>query len=407
MENQYTRRLEKSVIDMLEYSSLSVEDAVRVSFETILKAEQSDFLGHEWGDKPNSDNKRNGYRSSLVQGLSRVFRIKVPRDRLGNFKPVFLDLLEKENEEHTALAFKLYTKGLTTRDIEDIFQEIYENKYSKSSISRITTEFTAERELWQNRHLDKDYYAIFIDALWLPIRRDTVKKEAFYIALGLKKDLTRDVLSVWCLPEESASGWEELLRDLKNRGVKNVLNFTADGLSGLSSAVDRVFPKSSFQRCLVHKQRNILNRVRASDKKEVALDFGKVFELENEELNLDKGKEKLDIFLAKWSSKYPNMKNQFEPCEIKNYFSYINYPTKLRRMIYTTNWLESLNRRVKRTTKIRASFPSEKSALNLVCAMLMDICENNYKKYKVTSLISEKDTLDIKLENMKKSRTTA
>ncbi len=401
MENKYTRVLEKSVVDMLYYSNLTVADAVKVTFETILKAEQSEFLGHDWGDKPNSDNKRNGYRSSLVQGLSKVFRINVPRDRLGNFKPIFLDLLEKENEELGSLAFKLYTKGLTTRDIEDIFREIYEHRYSKSSVSRITNEFTAERELWQNRLLDEDYYAIFIDALWLPVRRDTVKKEAFYIVLGLKEDLTRDVLSVWCLPEESASGWEELLKDLKNRGVKNVLNFTADGLSGLGSAVERVFPKSTFQRCLVHKQRNILNRARASDKKEIALDFKKVFQLDNETITLKKEKGKLNDFISKWAPKYPSIKKQFEPNEIDNYFSYINYPPKLRRMIYTTNSLESLNRRIKRTTKIRASFPNEKSALNLVCAMLMDICEKNYQKYKITYLLSEKDKLDIKLEKMK------
>jgi putative transposase len=400
MDNKYTRVLEKSVVDMLQYSNLEIEDAIGITFETILKAEQSEYLGYIWGDKPKDDNKRNGYRSNLVRGLNRAFRIKVPRDRLGTFKPVFLELLSTEKEELDMLAFKLYCKGLTTRDIEDIFSEIYEQKYSRSSISRITGEFTEERELWQNRLLAENYYAVFIDALWLPVRRDTVRKEAFYIVLGLKDDLSRDVLSVWCLPEETASGWEELLKDLKCRGVKNVLNFSADGLSGLKESVERVFPNSTFQRCLVHKERNILNRVRASDKKEVALEFKSVFSIDDENVSLEEGKAKLNKFISKWSEKYPGIKNQFVLSDMDNYFSYLNYPSILRRMIYTTNWLESLNRKIKRTTKIRASFPTEESALNLVCAMLMDTCENNYNKYKITSLITVKDQLDQKLENL-------
>lgn len=403
MENKYTRVLEKSVVDLLQYSSLEIEDAIAITFETILKAEQSEFLGYDWGNKLKDDiNKRNGYRSSLVSGLNRVFRIKVPRDRLGNFKPVFLDLLKQESEELNSLAFKLYSKGLTTRDIEDIFQELYEGRYSKSSISRITTEFTQERKRWQERGLDSDYYVIFIDALRLPVRRDNVEKEAFYVALGLKTDLTRDVLSVWCLPEETASGWEELLEDIKKRGVKHVLGFVADGLTGLGKAIDKVYPRSRLQSCLIHKERNVMNKVRASEKKEVVSDFKNVFELDDDTFTLEKGKSRLEVFLGKWSGKYPSLSKQFPEYERDKYFTYLNFPRQMRRMVYTTNWLESLNNRIKRTTKIRCSFPNEDSALNLVCAMIMDICERNYYRYKITSLIPVKDELDDMLEKIKR-----
>lgn len=403
MENKYTSFLKKSVVDLLQYSNHGIEDAISLTFETILKAEQSEFLGYNWGNKSDlsTTNKRNGYRTSLVQGLNKVFRVKVPRDRLGLFKPVFLDLLAQEKEELHSLAFKLYSKGLTTRDINDIFSEIYNYELSKSAISRISTEFTEERRSWQDRSLHENYYAIFIDAIWLPIRRNTVQHEAFYIALGLKDDLTRDVLSVWTFPEENASGWEEMLIDLKKRGVKNVLNFTADGLPGLKEAIGRTFPKSSFQRCIIHKKRNILNRVRASDKREISLDFDKIFSLDDEATSLEQTKSNLNEFLSKWVSKYPSLKRQFPNNEIDNYFSFLKYPAKFRRIIYTTNWIESLNKRIKRTTKIRDSFPNEDSALNLVCAMLIDKCERNLKKYKVSSLVPIKDNLDEKLENIK------
>lgn len=207
----------------MQYSTLEVEEAIAVTFETILKAEQNEFLGYKFREKTiDNPNKRNGYRSSLVRGLNRVFRIQVPRDRLGNFKPVFLDLLFGEAEDIDSLTFKLYCKGLTTRDVEDIFTAIYNGKYSKSSISRIAQEFTEERKSWQTRQLESEYYGIFIDALFIPVRRDTVAYEAFYVVLGLKTDLTRDVLSVWSMPQESASGWEDVLKDLRVRGVENV-----------------------------------------------------------------------------------------------------------------------------------------------------------------------------------------
>lgn len=402
MENQYIRQLEKSVVDFLQYSSLGVEDAIAVTFETILKAEQSEFLGYSFKAKPiDNSNKRNGYRSGLVRGLNRVFRIQVPRDRLGNFKPVFLDLLSGEAEEVNTLAFKLYCKGLTTRDVEDVFTAIYDGKYSKSSISRITQEFTEERKTWQTRKLDQEYYAIFIDAIFLPIRRDTVAKEAFYIVLGLKPDLTRDVLAVWNMPQESASGWEDVLKDLKVRGVQHVLNFTADGLTGLSDAVAKVFSKANFQECIVHKQRNLKKKVRSSEKAELRADFKAVFDINNPLLTIEEAKHNLNKFIDKWGKKYYSIKAQFKEEKIDYYFTYLKYPVVFRKMMYTTNWIESLNKQIKRTTKIRGSFPNEDSALNLVCAKIMDICENKYYKYKVSSLFEVQHELEEFLSHIK------
>jgi transposase-like protein len=326
--------------------------------------------------------------------LNKVFRINVPRDRLGLFKPVFLELLKQEQEEISNLSFKLYSKGLTTRDIEEVFTELYGNKYSRSSISRITLEFSEERKKWQNRRLEERYYAIFIDALYLPVRRGTVEKEAVYVILGLREDLTRDVLSVWCMPNETAGCWEEMLKNIKARGVEKVLHFTADGLSGLPEAISRVFPDSNFQSCLIHKERNLLRNVRTSDKKQILHEFKMVFEIENEFKSIGECKLQLHEFVDKWAKKYPSIKKQFKETEVDKFFTYLKYPVVFRRMIYTTNWIENLNRKIKRTTKIRCSFPNEDSLLNLVCATLIDTCENNFYIYKISSLFSVKDKLD-------------
>ncbi|ARN56022.1 IS256 family transposase [Sedimentisphaera salicampi] len=404
MKRNYNTILEKAVEDFLAHSGKSLEDAIRITFETILKAEQDEFLGYVNGcrkDKSTS-NKRNGYRQALVQGLQSTFRINIPRDRLGNFQPFFLDLLNSQRGKYDNLAFRLYSKGLTTRKIEEIFQELFEQNYSKSSISRITSNFTEYRKLWQNRPLDEDWYIIYIDAVKVKLRRDKVSNESMYVALGLKEDLSRDVLGVYNIPEESSEGWHSVLKDLKERGVKKVLCFAADGLKGLSETVSRVYPSSDFQRCLIHKLRNVLSKVRQNDKKEVASDFKAVFKLEDGSYRLEDGKCELDKFVKKWAKKYSSFENIFPEQERDDYFTYLKYPTKLHRMMYTTNWIEALNRIIRRTVKIRCSFPTEESALNLICARLMEHSETKLMRYKVTSLFACKDELDTMAKERRK-----
>lgn len=401
----YNTILEKAIEDFLAYSQKDVNDAVAIAFNTILKVEQDEFLGYLKGSRSDkeTENKRNGYRSKLVQGINTAFDVRIPRDRLGQFKPLFLELVKDQRYRLDDIAFTLYSKGLTTRDIEEVFQSLYKHKYSRSSISRITGKFTEYREQWQNRALDNDWYLVFIDALRIKVRRDRVSNETFYIALGLKSDLTRDVLGVWTLPEETQSGWDMVLSELKDRGVENVLCFVADGFKGLNQTVSKHFPRSDFQRCLVHKLRNVMSKVRKDDKPEVISDFKKVFELENPLFNIPKGRTNLNIFIDKWAKKYSSFINMFLEEEIEDYLQYAKYPTGIQRMMYTTNWSESENKNVRRTVKIRGSFPTEDSAMNLVCTCLMDRCENNLNKYKITSLLDCKDRLDILMEERKKS----
>lgn len=387
-------QLQRNIQDVLHYDKdNAVENIVKLVFETIMNAERSEFLSESEG------NKANGYYQRLAQGINKYFKLNIPRDRLSMFKPVFLECIKAQDEQMQDLAFKLYTKGLTTRDINEVFSEIYDKNLSSSSVSNITKQFEQEREAWLSRELNGEYYFIYIDALFVPVRRDTVAQEAFYIVLGLKPNLQRDVLGVYNIPQESASGWSEVLLDLKSRGLKKCLMVIADGLSGLADVVKQQLPGTLFQRCLVHKIRNLLFKVRAKDKRALADDFHEIFELEQPLYSIDNARVRLDAFIEYWGSKYPSILRAFKSQDIENYFAYLNFPSTIHRMIYTTNWIERLNKEIRRTTKIRNSFPNPDSAMNLICASLINFEQKTYK-YPVTAFCKVRDILNAKLDKL-------
>lgn len=389
----YNAFLEKSVLDLLQYDKKAcVERVLQVTFEAILKAEQKGFLGYGTGDKPVKNNKRNGYRqSSLIKGLTNMFRINIPRDRLGLFKPIFLELLRDQSQRMNDLAFNLYVKGLSTREISDVVFDMYGKSMSKTTISNITDEVLIELDAWRNKPLQSQYYAVYIDALRVPLRRDTVEKEAFYIALGLRTDLKREVLGIYHLPEECLEGWKDVIKGLKNRGLNEVLLFITDEFTEIEQAILSEYPEADIQRCITHKKRNILKKVRNKDKREIMDDFNEVLDIDNPQNTVKKAIVKLNNFTGKWGKIYPSVKNMFK--RKKEYFSYLKYPLVMRRMIYTNNWIENLNKQIKRTTKIRGSFPNEKSAEKLITLKCMEK-EDRYMKYPITSLLIVQDYLD-------------
>ena len=328
--------------------------------------------------------------------MNKYFELKVPRDRLGLFKPVFLEVIKNRESQMFELAHKLYIKGLTTRDIEDVMQDVFNKKMSASQVSLISKNFQAEIDAWLSRKLMSEYYFIYIDALYVPIRRNTVQNEAIYIVLGLKKDLRREILGVYNIPTESASGWNEVFTDLKNRGLKKVLMVVADGLTGLEEVVKNKLPNAFLQKCLVHKIRNILLRVRSSDKQALVEDFKLVFRLEEPNYSIDEATKNLEKFLSKWKKIYPSIERKFKTEHLENYFAYLHFPYKIQRMIYTTNWIERLNKHLRKTLRVRNSFPNPDSAINLVAASLIEF-ENNTYDYPVTSFLIVKDELDYML----------
>ncbi len=386
--NELFTHLEKNITDILYYDKKddqkenAIESLVKTFFETILLAERNLFLKKE--QKAETGNKGNGFYDKIARSVTKYLKLRIPRDRHGLFRPLLLEAIKDKDVELSDMASLLYGKGLTTRDIEDVFKRIYNKGMSPSSISRLTKEFQIEREAWQERKLEKEYLFIYIDALQVAVRRDTVEKEAFYIAMAVKKDMTREIIALKNIPTESSTGWQTILQDIRKRGVEQVLMVIADGLPGVKDVVKKEFSKSLFQRCIFHKKGNVLRDTRSSHKSEMAQDLKRVFILKDQNYTVEKAKRKLTAFLSKWSKRYPHLHRKFEASDIEHYFAYLKFPAEIQRMIYTTNWVERLNKKIRRTEKIRNSFPNVDSALNLIGACLMD-AERNYQTYPVTA----------------------
>ncbi len=395
---EINRVLKRSIEDILTYDKENaVEGIMKTVFETILNLEREDFLSRT------PETKGNGYYPRLLKSINSHFKLNIPRDRLSLFKPVFLEAIKSEESKRMNLAHKLYVKGLSTRDIEDVFKEVFNNKLSASSVSNINKRFLEERDLWLDRPLEEDYYFIFIDALFVSVRRDTVEKEAFYTVIGLRKDLKRDILGVYNLPHETIEGWRIVFKDLKRRGFKKTLMVVADGIPYLENVVSEELPTALFQKCLVHKIRHIILRVRSKDKAEIAKDFKSVFLLETNHYPKKERLNNLQLFLNKWQKHYPFLRNMFKDEHLDYYFNYLEFPSSIQRMIYTTNWIERLHKAIRKTMKIRNSMPNPDSALNLICAYLIDF-ERRVYNYPVTNFIQAKDSLDDKLFDLSQTQ---
>ena len=374
-----------------------IEEIISTVFKALMDSEREMSLEETRG----MGNKGNGYYTRMARGLTRYFKLQVPRDRLGLFHPVFLEYIKSREIELSELAYKLYVKGLTTLDIEKLFKEVYGKKMSRSKISMITKSFAKERELWQNKPLSDNYYFLYIDATYVNVRRGrTVEKEAFYTVLGVKENYHREILGVYNIPTESAEGWREVARDLKKRGLKRVVMIISDELTGIEKVMTEEFKGAKHQICITHKKRNILKKVRVSDKDEMVKDLKEVFELESKDYTQKEALERTEAFIQKWKVKYKGIRKKLPKNKLIYYFSYLEFPPEIHRMIYTTNWIERLNKSIKRTVKMRNSFPNPESALNLICACLMDIEEEVYI-YPVSSFAIVRDELQEMLDALR------
>ena len=274
---------------------------------SLLKLEREGFLK----ESNNKLNKANGYRSRRVAGINKTITLSIPRDRLGHFYPTLLTIIKDQEEEVAKLAFSLYSKGLSTRDVSDIFETLYGDRYSKTTISRFNQSFMEELEDWRNRPLEKHYPILMIDAIYSKVRRDfSIENEATYIVIALREDLTRDIIALEHIPTESASGWEDLLRSLKKRGIETVDLVVADGLTGLENSVSKVFPNADFQKCVVHLKRYILNKISHKHKSEVAEDLKEIFNVSDSSYTKKEGIENMPegITKAQMTEDIDNMK---------------------------------------------------------------------------------------------------
>lgn len=346
----------------------------------LMISERQAFLKEESID----GNKGNGYRRATRSGIGSKLELQIPRDRLGVFQPVILGLLNQQEEKVKDLCFELYGKGLTTRQIEDVVSKMYGSSYSKSSISRITTDFSEMVNAWLERKLDRYYPVVYIDAIHLKIRRDTVATEAFYVLLGLKDDYTREVLGIINIPQESASGWEEVLKSIRARGVGEVGLFVFDDLTGLDTVIGKVFAHSMQQKCTIHFQRNLSKHVRRSEKESFCQELKEVFNPDLVDQRVETAVARLKKMLGSWTKKYPKLNHTINRNDLETVFTHLNFDYRIRRMIYTTNWIERLNKSFRRTLKMRNALPSSQAAITLMGYVAIEMEEGTYS-YPITN----------------------
>ena len=322
----------------------------------------------------------NGFRPRRWYSNGFEFSLRIPRSRSGNFYPVLLGLIRSESEERAKLFHLLYTKGLTTEDIGEISDCIYGRSYSKQQVSHLAGSCREDVEQWLGRSLSSHYLVVYIDATFISTRRDkSVSKEAYYTILGVLEDGSREVLSIVNHPTEGAICWKDELEALKDRGVVEIDLVVSDALQGIENAVCAAFPCAAHQFCVAHAKRQILNSVSQKDKPFVQEELSEVFAMEDQKMNSLCGYEQLLNFVAKWERKYPGLR-KYKKHRNTAFFTYMDFPIEVQRCIYTTNWIERLNRKYKRTIRMRASMPSPQAVVFLLAAVAMEETNTTYSR---------------------------
>jgi putative transposase len=337
-------------------TKLTVEAALKGEMYHHLGYDKSDITGHHSG------NSRNGYSSKKLKGDHGEIDLQTPRDRNASFEP---QLIKKGQTRITGMddqILSLYAKGMSTRDIVAAFQEMYGAEISAGLVSQVTNSVMEQVVEWQNRPLDAIYPIVYLDCIVLKIRQDKrVINKAIYLVLGVNIEGHKELLGMWVSENEGAKFWLSVLTDLQNRGVQHMLIACVDGLKGFPDAIHATFPDAKIQLCIVHMVRNSLKLVPWKDYKQVTSDLKRIYQSATEqEASLE-----LDHFAEKWEDKYPHIIRSWRT-HWENLITLFDYPADIRKVIYTTNAIESLNSVIRKSIKTRKIFPSDDAALKVV-----------------------------------------
>ena len=358
----------KSQQDLTEFQQM----LTKVTVEAALNAELDDHLGYERHEKSEGSHHRNGYSSKRVQTDVGQFELNTPRDRNGEFEP---KLVKKNQRRFTAMDDKilfLYAQGMTTREIVKTFKEMYGADVSAPLISKVTDAVIEQVVDWQSRPLDALYPIIYLDCIVLKIRQDKqVINKSIYLALGVNLEGHKELLGLWIAETEGAKLWLNVLTELQNRGVKDILIACVDGLKGFPDAIATVFPKTQVQLCIVHMVRNSLKFVPWKDYKAVTSGLKGIYQSSTEEEALNA----LDQFGDLWDAKYPQISKSWRS-NWENLNTLFAYPPAIRKAIYTTNAIESLNSVIRKATKRRKVFPTDDSAKKVIYLAIMEASKN-------------------------------
>lgn len=332
--------------------------------ERALGAELSAHLGYERGDPAGrgTGNSRNGYSDKTVLSEDAEFDLAVPRDRQGSFEPVIVPKGERRLDGFDERIVSLYARGMTVREIRGHLQELYGVEVSPDLISRVTDAVLEEVREWQNRPLDPVYPVVFFDALRVKIRDEgLVRNKAVYVALAITAEGDREVLGLWIEQTEGAKFWLKVMTELKTRGLADILIAVVDGLKGFPEAITATFPQTTVQTCIVHLIRNSLAFVSWKDRKTILPDIKAIYRAETAEA----AAVRLEEFEARWGARYPAIGPTWRRAW-EHVVPMFAFPPAIRKMIYTTNALESLHRSLRKIIKTRGSFPSDEAAIKLL-----------------------------------------
>ena len=340
----------------------AMKEMFRDVIQTVMEVEMDEELGRQRCQRLEAAegeprNYRNGYSKKTVKTQLGEVDIKVPRDRNGSYEPKIISKYDRNAEGMEEKILALYACGMSQRDIAEQIKELYDVEISPELVTKISEKIMPEVTAWQNRPLESVYPFVFMDAIHYKVKEDhRYITKAAYVVLGITMDGRKDILGVWIGEHESSKFWLNVLNDLKSRGIKDVYLFCTDGLCGMLQAIEAVFPQSRLQRCIVHQIRSSTKYVSYKDIKTVVGDLKKIYT----SVTLEEAEGNLAAFAEKWRKQYPScVKSWEENWEILSTF--FEYPLEIRRIIYTTNIIEGLNRQFRQITKNKPSFTNDDS----------------------------------------------
>jgi len=342
--------------------------------ERCLNAEMEHHIQEERSEPTTATtprNRRNGHSKKTIKGEFGEAEIAIPRDRNGAFEPVILQKGQTRFEGFDGKILSLYSRGMSVRDVQAQLQDLYGVEVSAGLISKVTDAVEEERKLWQNRGLDRVYPIVYFDAIVVKVRQDgRVINKAIHLALGVNLAGNKELLGMWMTQTESAKFWLSILTELQNRGLKDIFIACCDGLTGFADAIEAVFPKTQVQLCIVHMVRNSLSYVSYKDRKAVAADLRRIYTSHTEA----EAEQQLVEFAEKWDKQYPTISRSWMNHWMR-VIPFFAFPPEIRRAIYTTNAIESLNMTLRKVIKNHRSFPTDDSALKVVYLAMHNIAK--------------------------------
>lgn len=348
--------------------------------QTLLDAELDCHLGYEKGthDKKTTDNRRNGYcKEKKVKTKNGTIKVKTPRDRDGSFEPIVIPKKQTMLDSFEDIAISLYAKGVSLRDMEKIFEDMYHVNFNKDQLSYLISKVNDEVRSWQNRELKPIYAFVYIDCLYVSIKDEiTSEKKAVYVMIGVDTTGIKEVIGMWIGEVESTTYWRNILEEIKSRGVEDILFISLDGLKGLPEAIEKVYPQTIVQRCIVHLTRNLYDICPKKKAKEIIGDFKKIYTASNKE----EAEFEYESFIDKYKDEKSIVKKVTE--NMIHIYQIMEYPIEIRKMMYTTNTVESVNSAIRKVTRGKGSFPNNEAVYKIIYLRIRDLQEKWNKPVK-------------------------